>query len=155
MSPPQNSFGHFRVWLRALYHGRTRTAVRFQFAVLGVDLAIIAFFVATPVIRETRSFIWLDYAVAALLVADVFARALAAKDSVRWLFQLTTWVDLFILLTLLFPERLGNLGFLRILRLWSLSRSGLLWHPLEAQGLNQWREADRERCGKGRCLHCW
>ena len=130
-----------RVWLRRMYHGRTRKAVRFQIAVLGVDLAVIAFFVVSPVIRDTRSFIWLDYAVAGLLFADFVARAVAANDTGRWLKQLTTWVDLFILATLIFPERLGNLGFLRILRLWSLSRSGFLWHPLTELGLSEWREA--------------
>ena len=124
-----------------MYHGRTRRAVRFQTAVLGVDLAVIVFFVASPVIRETRSFIWLDYAVAAVLFVDIAARALAASDAVRWLMQLTTWVDLFILATLLFPENLGNLGFLRILRLWSLSRSGFLWLPMNELGLSKWREA--------------
>jgi voltage-gated potassium channel len=141
MSPSQESLGAIREWLRRMYHGRTRKAVRFQIAVLGVDLAVIAFFVASPVLRETRSFIWLDYAVAAVLFVDIAARALAATAAFRWLMQLTTWVDLFILLTLLFPEMLGNLGFLRILRLWSLSRSGFLWHPLNELGLGQWREA--------------
>jgi voltage-gated potassium channel len=132
---------NFRGWLRVLYHGHTKRAVRFQVAVLGVDLAIIAFFIASPVIRETRSFIWLDYSVAAILVVDMAGRAIATTGSPRQLMQLTVWVDVFILLTLLFPERLGNLGFLRILRLWSLSRSGFLWRPLKGMGLDQWREA--------------
>ena len=97
-----------RDWLRRMYHGRTRKAVRFQTAVLGVDLAVIAFFVVSPVIRDTRSFIWLDYAVAALLLADFVARALAANDAVRWLKQLTTWVDLFILANTDFSGEAGQ-----------------------------------------------
>jgi voltage-gated potassium channel len=124
-----------------MYHGRTKGAVRFQIAVLGVDLAVLAFFIASPIIRDSQSFLWLDYSVAALLVLDMSGRALASRTAVHPLRQPTVWVDAFILLTLLFPARLGNLGFLRILRLWSLSRSGFLWRPLKALGLDRWRDA--------------
>ena len=58
----------------------------------------------------------------------------------RWLKQPTVWIDLFILLTLLLPASLANLGFLRILRLWSLSRTGFFWRPLERLGFGEWRE---------------
>ena len=126
--------------LRRLYHGRTPAAIRFQVAVILIDLAIIAFFIATPVMQEWKSFLWVDYSIAALLVADITARILASTDIPRWLRQPTVWVDIFILLTLLLPDTLGNLGFLRILRLWSLSRSGFLWRPLERRGFGQWRE---------------
>jgi voltage-gated potassium channel len=43
-------------------------------------------------------------------------------------------------LTLLLPTTLANLGFLRILRLWSMSRSGFLGRPLEHLGLGLWRD---------------
>jgi voltage-gated potassium channel len=126
--------------LRILYHGHSRTALRFQLAVMVVDLLIIAFFVASPVLRERPSFLWIDYSIAGLLAADISARALAAKDIPRWLRQPTSIVDLFILATLLAPLWLANLGFLRILRLWSLSRSGFLWRPLVRRGYGPWRE---------------
>lgn len=126
--------------LRLLYHGRTPAAVRFQIAVIVVDLAIIGFFIATPVLLETRSFLWIDYSVAALVAADMAARLLASTDMVRLLKQPTSWVDIFILLTLLFPQALANLGFLRILRLWSLAHSRALLTPLEERGLITWRE---------------
>lgn len=130
----------FRLKLRRLYHGHTPAALRFQLCVAVIDLATIAFFIATPLIRDTGSFLWLDYSVAALLAADIGARVLATSDSRRLLRHLPFWVDLFILLTLLFPMTLGNLGFLRILRLWTLSRSGVVWRYLEERGLRRWRE---------------
>lgn len=129
-----------RVRLRRLYHGRSRTALRFQLGVMVVDLVIIAFFIATPILREQPSFLWLDYSIAAVLAVDIGARALASRDMLRWARQPTVWVDLFILATLMFPYTLANLGFLRILRLWSLSRSGVLWGPLERRGYAEWRE---------------
>lgn len=131
----------FRDWLRRMYHGQTRPALVFQVSVIAVDIVILAFFVATPLLRETTSFLWLDYSVAALLAADIAARTLASTDVLRHFKRPTVWVDLFILLTLLLPETLGNLGFLRVLRLWSLSRSGILWRGLRPLKMRQWEEA--------------
>jgi voltage-gated potassium channel len=136
----RRAFLPLRVRLRRLYHGRTPAAVRFQYAVIAIDLAIIAFFIATPVLQDEPSFLWLDYSVAALLGVDLAARALASRDIARWLRQPRIWVDFFILLTLLLPTTLANLGFLRIVRLWSMSRSGFLWRPLEQFGLGLWRD---------------
>ena len=84
---------------------------------------------------NAASFLWLDYAVAALVALDMSARLLASNDMLRLMRQPTCWVDVFILMTLLFPTALANLGFLRILRLWSLSRSGALWRHFEMRGL--------------------
>ncbi len=132
------------VWLRdrlrRLYHGRTPAAYRFQIVVIIIDLAIIGFFIASPILTDSRSFLWIDYSVAALVALDIVARLLASTDMLRLLRQPTSWVDIFILTTLLFPQALANLGFLRILRLWSLSRSHVLWRPLKRRGLNAWRE---------------
>lgn len=127
--------------LRKLYHGRSPAAFRFQLVAVVIDLAIIAFFIATPVIQQSDSFLWLDYAVAALVAADLFARLLASNDMLRLMKQPTSWVDVFILLTLLMPTALASLGFLRILRLWSLSRSGSIWRHFQMRGLRPWREA--------------
>lgn len=137
---PLTGIAWLRDTLRRLYHGRTPAAVRFQMAVIVIDLAIIAFFIATPVLSETRGFLWIDYSVAALVALDIAARLLASTDMLRLLRQPTSWVDLFILATLLFPQALANLGFLRILRLWSLAHSRALLNPLQERGLLKWRE---------------
>ncbi|TKT80379.1 potassium channel family protein [Aquamicrobium sp. LC103] len=137
---PESSLQRLRLKLRKLYHGRTTAALRFQIAVTIVDLAIIVFFIVSPLLRDLPSFLWIDYSVAALLAADIAARAFASSDVLRWLRQATVLVDIFVLVTLLFPYTLFNLGFLRILRLWSLSRSGVLWAPLERNGYGEWRD---------------
>ena len=138
-SEPNTGLKRLRDLLRKLYHGRSPAAVRFQLAVILVDLAIIAFFIASPVLQDEPAFLWLDYCIAALLAADIIPRILASTDIVRWLRQPTVWVDIFILATLLLPTTFANLGFLRILRLWSLSRSGFLWRPFEEIGWREWR----------------
>ncbi len=135
-----SAFARLRSTLRLLYHGQSPKAQRFQAAVLVVDLAIIAFFVAAPLLRDSESFLWIDYSIAALLAADLVARALASTDVRRWLKQLPVIIDIFILATLLAPTWLLNLGFLRVLRLWTLTRSGAIWRPLRKRGFGGYQE---------------
>ena len=120
-----------RARLRALYHGSSRTAVRFRLAVLTVDLAIVAFFLAAPLLKDAGwTFYVLDYVVAAILAIDIAARALAFSDIKDFLKRPIVWVDLFILATLLFPAWLFNLGFLRAIRLWTLVNSDFFWRTI-------------------------
>jgi voltage-gated potassium channel len=126
-----------------VYHGKGRRAQRFQTAMIVVDLLTIGFFVATPALRDTASFLWVDSLLALLLSADILARGLASRNVFAWLRRPTTLVDLAILATLLFPYWLINFSFLRILRLWSISRSGIIWLPLKRHGLQRWEETGR------------
>jgi voltage-gated potassium channel len=116
-----------RALLRSLYYGESPAAVRFQFAVLMVDVAIIAFFIAAPLIETRWVFYGLDYAIAGLLALDLAARALAHANLRRWISRPIVWVDLFVLATLLVPQVFFNLGFLRVLRLWTVVHSDLFW----------------------------
>jgi len=117
--------------MRALYHGSSPRAVRFRLAVIGVDFAIIAFFIAAPLLRESMwAFYALDGLIALVLSADLIARALAQSDIRAWLKRPLVWVDIFILATLLFPAWLYNFGFLRVLRLWTLLNSDFFWHTV-------------------------
>jgi len=136
----QSWFRRLRSTLRLMYHSQSPGAQRFQALVLIVDLVIIAFFIASPLLRDSRSFLWIDYSIAALLGADFIARALATTDISRWLRQLPVIIDIFILLTLLAPTWLLNLGFLRILRLWTLTRTSGFWRPLRKRGLGSYQE---------------
>nr|WP_295885966.1 potassium channel family protein [uncultured Devosia sp.] len=136
----KTGFARLRSRLRLLYHSQSPVAQRFQAAVLIVDLAIIAFFITTPLLRDNASFLWIDLSIAALLLADLVARALASTDILRWLRQMPVIVDIFILATLLAPAWLVNLGFLRILRLWTLTRTSTFWRPLKKRGLGLYQE---------------
>lgn len=138
--PATSRLTTLRAKLRLLYHGQSPRALQFQLAVLIVDLVIIAFFIATPTLRERQFYIWVDLAVAIVLLVDMVARGLAAREPIRWIRQPTTLVDIFVLVTLVFPAFLSNFGFLRILRLWTLSQSGALWRPLKHNKLGQFQE---------------
>lgn len=119
-----------RVLLHELYYQRSPRAVRFRYSVIAVDLAIIAFFIAAPIIRERPAFLIFDYAIAAVMAAELTARFLAFGRFSKWIRRPTIWLDLFVLTTLLFPLYLFNLGFLRILRLWTLLHSEFFWETV-------------------------
>lgn len=135
-----NSLSRARTQLRILYQGEGPGAQRFQLVVLALDLAIIAFFIASPLLRDRPAFYWIDAFVALFMGLDFLARAFAARQPLRWLRQPTTLIDLVVLVTLALPHLLANLGFLRILRLWTLSRSGVLWRPFERAGYHRVRD---------------
>ncbi|MGD9980342.1 MAG: potassium channel family protein [Hyphomonadaceae bacterium] len=120
----------FRSRVRALYFGHTEGAVRFQGVLLALDLLIIGFFIVSQFIQDQTWFWIVDAAIAAFLAIDLFARLFALGTFSRWFKYPITWVDLFVLATLLFPTFLANWGFLRILRLWAVVRSERFWNVL-------------------------
>jgi voltage-gated potassium channel len=61
----------------------------------------------------------------------------------RLLRQPAVILDLFILVTLLAPQWLENFGFLRILRLWSLSQKGVIWAQLRRTPYRDWENVAR------------
>lgn len=128
-----------RARLATLYRGRTRAALRFQAAVLVIDVLIIGFFLATPVLESHPAFLIIDYSIALLVGCDLTARAIASSDLRRWFRRLDVWVDVFILVTLLAPSMFANLGFLRVLRIWTVSRSPIFWHYVSRHGYGHWQ----------------
>lgn len=124
---PRQILPRLRAQLHELYFGRSPRAIRFRLAVIAVDVLIIGFFIASPFLRERGAYEIVDLVVAAVLALDIGARALSHPRFRDWLRQPSVWIDLFVLVTLLFPMWLFNLAFLRVLRLWSLVHSDLFW----------------------------
>ncbi len=116
--------------VRRLYFGHTQSAIRFQGVLLFLDVLIIGFFIGSQFIAEQSWFWIVDAAIAVFLALDLFARLFAFGTLRRWLKFPTTWIDLVVLATLLFPAVVQNWGFLRILRLWTLVNSERFWNVL-------------------------
>lgn len=116
----------FRRHLRSLYLGQHTAAIRFQGVMVCIDLAIIAFFLFQPYLRDGPSFFWIDLGIALWILADLVANVLVARRSRDWLLNPLTFADTAILITLIWPNTFYNFAFLRAMRLWALARRPLL-----------------------------
>ena len=71
-----------RARLRYLYHGSQPAAVKFRLMVIVIDLAIIGFFLATPILKEAGwAFYVLDYLIAAVLGLCLLYTSPSPRDS--------------------------------------------------------------------------
>ncbi|MGE3143177.1 MAG: potassium channel family protein [Hyphomonadaceae bacterium] len=119
--------GPLRRKLRELYFGATAEALRFQARLLVLDVVLIAFFVASPVLERTPLVLTIDYVIAVALAVDLAARAWAYEGFLRWIARPIVIADIIVLLSLLFPHFGVNLAFLRALRAFSLVNSSFFW----------------------------
>lgn len=142
---PPSFLERLRRQLRGLYFGRDREAIRFQVAMLLVDIAILAFFIMGPYLRAGSAYMAVDLVIAAVIAFELAARALIAPNLRYWLMRPMTWVDLVILATLLVPSHLHNFAFLRVLRIWAISQSKLVTLMLYRTG-NGDKEGIIEAC---------
>ena len=113
--------------LHELYHGQSKPAVRFQSAWLIFDALIIAFFMVSPFVERGHAFLIVDYAIALVLLLDLVARGWAYGSFRRWLMRPIVWADIAVLVSLIVPVYAANLGFLRILRAYSLINGTSFW----------------------------
>lgn len=116
--------------LHELYFGGSAPALRFQSWMLLLDVTLIGFFIVAPFIERDTVFFVLDYAFAAILAIDLGMRAFAFGDVRRWLQRPIVWVDFAVLASLIAPVFAANLGFLRIMRIYSLVQGENLWRVL-------------------------
>lgn len=128
-----------RARLHEFYHGRTPSAVRFQSAWLVFDILLIGFFVVSPFLDRNGAYLIFDYAIAFVLAADLAARAWSYGALGAWLRRPIVWVDFLVLVSLIVPAYAANLGFLRILRAYSLIHGQPLWRVL---GGGKWMGTD-------------
>ena len=122
------SASSLRTTLRELYFRASPRAIRFQVVLLILDIVLIAFFAISPFIERGALFLLVDYFIAALLALDLSARAWAFGDLRRLLSWPIVWADIAVLASLLLaPISNLNLGFLRILRAYSMFNGAAFW----------------------------
>jgi voltage-gated potassium channel len=114
--------------LRELYYGHTDLALRYQAILFVLDLAVVGFFIFNQFIEHGPWFWVVDICIAVFLALDMLAKLYALGTVRRWLRYPSTWADIIVLATFAMPQY--NLGFLRILRLWSLVQSERFWNVL-------------------------
>lgn len=134
---------HWRENLQRIERGRDDWALHWQALLAIIDLVILAFFLLGPYLRSGPSYLIIDYMIAVWIAGELTARAIAAPAFWTFVKKPMTWIDLFILATLLFPEALFNFAFLRIMRLWAISNSTLFRVILIRAGCGQMQDIIR------------
>jgi voltage-gated potassium channel len=116
--------GRFRVHLRRLFYGHRPAAVAFQAGLLALDLAALAYFLATTFVADPPFWVRaVDLALGTLLALEFLGRMLAHRHPMRFLDNGAALVDLAVILSLFLSALVGNLAFLRVLRTVRLLRS--------------------------------
>lgn len=103
-------------FLRNLYEGNSREAVRFRYGLLIFDIATIAFIVVTSFVPRTLITETLDFLFGLGILADFCARFYISRHRVRDLLNPVTWADAIAIVSFLAPFSGESAGFLRILR---------------------------------------
>lgn len=134
-----------KAFLTEMYHGDSEAAIRFRSILLVFDAVIIAFFIAAPFMKESRSFLLVEYLIGVFLAADLVGRAWGYESVGKWIARPIVWFDLAVLVSLLFPQLPVNLAFLRVLRAASLVNSRPFWQTV---GRGRWLDSSREELTK-------
>src|ERR687897_3795609 len=117
------TLGRSRVQLRRLFYGHLPAAVAFQAGLLAVDLAAIAYFLATTFVADAPWLRAVDLLLGVLLALEFLGRMFAHRHPMHYLDNGAAMIDL-VAIASLFVSALGaNLGFLRVLRTVRLLRS--------------------------------
>lgn len=116
-----------RALLHELYYGDTQAALRFQSLWIALDVLIVAFFIVAPFVAHGTAFYIIDFLIAGLLLLDITLRGWAFYDFRRWILRPLGWADLAVLASLIVPVYQANLGFLRVLRAYSLINTVAFW----------------------------
>jgi len=109
--------------LRRLYHGDDRTATRFRWFMLAVDVVTIALFVELTFVTEADWMVALELGLGVVLMADLVARIYIDSRPWAFLFKPLTIADAVVVVSMLAAAFTDNLGFLRILRTLRVLRS--------------------------------
>lgn len=121
--PGRDEAGRFRSGLRQLFYGGHRASIAFQTSLLVLDLATIAYFLATTFVDDAAWLRAIDLLLGILLAFEFTGRMLAHRQPMSYLNNGAALMDLVVVASL-FVSALGtNLGFLRILRTVRLLRS--------------------------------
>jgi voltage-gated potassium channel len=102
--------------LRELYFGSSRSASRFRYGLLALDIATILFVVGTSFTPRTEAIERLDAVFGIFILADFLARLYASRHRAREFAHPATWADMAAIVSFLAPVVGEGLGFLRILR---------------------------------------
>lgn len=109
--------------LNELYHGPSRAAHRFRYALLAIDMVTVAFLIVSTFFYGAPVIEWLDLLFGLYLAMDYAARIWIAPRRFAFIINPLNIADLVAMLSFLAPLLGENFAFLRALRILRLLRS--------------------------------
>jgi voltage-gated potassium channel len=112
-----------RALLAGLYHGESKSAVRFRYGLLGLDIATLlflflsSFYYGSPLVEMG------DAVFGVLILADILIRLWLSSNRMAFLISPYGIADVLTVISLLLPLLGENLAFLRAIRMLRLFRS--------------------------------
>lgn len=110
-------------WCRETYFGTSQRALRARYVMLGIDLFIILYFVATTFLEFEHWIVIVDAVIGAWLIIEFLGRLTAEYDRIGFLTRPLTVLDIGIIVSMFLPTMLVNLAFFRVIRALRLMRS--------------------------------
>jgi voltage-gated potassium channel len=123
MPTSATTIGRFRIGLRRLFYGHRSAAIAFQAGLLALDLAALAYFLATTFVDDAPWVRLVDLLLGMLLACEFLGRMLAHRHPMDYLDNAAAMIDLVVIGSLFLSALVGNLAFLRVLRTVRLLRS--------------------------------
>jgi voltage-gated potassium channel len=101
MLAPTHAVGRLRAGLRRLFYGHRPAAVAFQAGLLALDLAAIAYFLATTFLAAGAPWVRaVDLSLGVLLALEFLGRMLAHRHPMRFLDNAAALVDVVVIASL-------------------------------------------------------
>ncbi len=119
-----------RRFVHDLYFSASPAGIRFQGFILVLDVVLISFFMVSPFLEHGTLYLLIDFCIAGVLALDLLARGWSYGNLRRWIRRPLVWADFAVLLSLVVPVYAANLGFLRILRAYSLIHGDTFWRVI-------------------------
>lgn len=99
-----------------LYYGKSRQTLVFHIVLGAIDIAAILYFLMTVRVPHVAIYRTIDFVIFGFFAVELLLRFWIDRDRRFFLFRISTIGDLIVLMSLLLPLIVDNLGFLRILR---------------------------------------
>jgi voltage-gated potassium channel len=109
--------------LYLLYEGSGTAARRIRYAMMVFDFIMVVYFLVSTALPHGLWLHRIDMAIAGLLLLDLAARFVAARNRWSFLTNLMTIVDVLVAASLLAPLFVSNLAFIRVVRMLRILRS--------------------------------
>lgn len=121
--------------VRNLYTGASPRARTFRYCLLTFDITTIILFIAFSMFDHTTPIIIAELFIATIILTDFIARFWISNNRGQYMYQMTTWLDIIVLISLILPLLMESFTFLRVLRAVRLLRSYHILNDLRKHSL--------------------